>query len=117
MVRSGRGRQAGGDGAPRGDEFVFGARARPEPVATVSWQTERRGLMILGARPAREMMAGPARPRRLAGLCLGAVIATWDAGAVLALSDSAEDAHPSRQALEREGDHPFFAEDGADHPG
>lgn len=97
------------------DSFVFAAGPRPPAIATVSWQTERRGLMVLGGRPAPELMSGPARPRRIAGCCIGLFLASWDAGSALALS--AQESHAPRQTFERERDHPFFTEDGADHPG
>ena len=97
------------------DEFVFAARTGAPVMATVSWQTERRSLMVLGGRPTREMMAGPARPRRLAGCWLGVLLATWDAGAALALS--AQQPHPAGQALQRQGHHAIRAEDPTDHAG
>ena len=107
---------AGPFGAPAGrDEFVFAARTGVSAMLTVSWQTERRGLMILGGRPAAEMLIGPPKPRRLAGCWFGVLLASWDAGAALALS--CEQAHPPRQAFQREGDHAVLAEDVADHAG
>ena len=105
------GQQTHRDGAD--DIFMFAERRRAPTLATVSWATERRALMVLGARPSREMMSGAARPRRIAGGLLGIVVASWDAGSVLALS--AEEAHPARQALERQGDHAVLADDVADH--
>ena len=97
------------------DEFVFAAVRARQTLATVSMQTERRGLMILGGQPCREMLAGPARPRRLAGCWLGVLLASWDAGAALALS--VEQPHPAGQALQREGHHAIRAEDPTDHAG
>ena len=97
------------------DIFVFAPRAPRATVATVSWQTERRGLMVLGGRPSREMLSGPPQPRRLAGCCLGVMLATWDAGSALALS--AELTHPARKPFEREGHHAILADDLADHAG
>ena len=97
------------------DIFVFADPVRPRTVATLSWATERRGLMILGARPSREMLSGSARPRRIAGGLLGIVVASWDAGSVLALS--VQEAHAPRQALQGQRDHPVVAYDLADHAG